>query len=80
MIGCDLDYESGGRYFYEMQEHDLRHEHDPVVVARRSGIEEVNSHFAILRDDFARGGFSIVNAGVGGRLESLPRVPFESLF
>jgi hypothetical protein len=80
VIGCDLDYETEGKYFYQMQEHDLRHENDPVVVARRSGIDAVNTHFAILRDDYAREGFSIVNAGVGGRLNSLPRVAFETLF
>jgi hypothetical protein len=80
VIGCDLDYETRGRYFYKMQERDLQHEDDPVVVARRRGIDEVNSHFAILRDDFTRRGVSILNAGIGGRLESLPRVAFESLF
>jgi len=63
-----------------LRDRDLQHENDPVVVARRSGIAEVNSHFAIVRDDFARHGFSIANAGVGGRLTSLQRVAFESLF
>jgi hypothetical protein len=80
VIGCDLDYETQGKYFYQMQKRDLQHEGDPIVVARRSGIDEVNLHFAIVRDDFARHGFSIVNAGIGGRLTSLPRVVFETLF
>jgi hypothetical protein len=80
LIGCDLDYEGDGKYFYDMQERDLQHEEDPVVVARRSGIDDVNAQFAVLKDDFASKGFSLLNAGVGGRLSSLPRVAFESLF
>ena len=80
VIGCDLDYESGGKYFYEMGKLDLVHESDPVVMGRRTGMLRVNEHFAVLREAFETRGHSIVNAGVGGNLEALPRVEFGSLF
>ena len=40
----------------------------------------VNDHFAVLRAVFESRGHAILNAGLGGRLSSLPRVSFLSLF
>jgi hypothetical protein len=80
VIGCDLDYESGGVYFYELDRLDLVHERDPKVVSRRPGIGEADALFGVLAAAFARRGHAILNAGVGGNLHSLPRVDFASLF
>jgi hypothetical protein len=80
VIGCDLDYDSQNKYFYELGTLDVVHENDPKVISRRTGTESVNGYFAILRDALARKGRSIVNAGVGGNLTSLPRADFDGLF
>jgi hypothetical protein len=80
VLGCDLDYESGGKYFYEQGSLDLVHEADPIVMGRRGGMLAVNDHFAVLRAVFESRGHAILNAGLGGRLSSLPRVSFLSLF
>lgn len=80
VIGCDLDYQSAGAYFYDMQDADLAHEDAPDVAARRRNVITVDAQFAILRADFERQGQRIYNAGLGGDLDSLPRVDFASLF
>jgi len=80
VIGCDLDYESGAKYFYRSEAIDLVHEADPIVMGRRNGMLSVNDHFAVLREAFERRGGAILNAGLGGNLNSLPRVEFETLF
>src|SRR3954453_10643278 len=36
ILGCDLDYDSGGKYFYALDAKDDLHEADPKVVARRN--------------------------------------------
>jgi hypothetical protein len=80
VIGCDLDYDTQGKYFYDMGALDIVHENDPGVIKRRTETLSVNEHFAILRDALARRGHAIVNAGVGGNLNSLPRAEFTRLF
>jgi hypothetical protein len=80
VIGCDLDYEGAGKYFYELGTFDVMHENDPKVIKRRHGMGNVNEQFATLRHAFERKGRRLLNAGVGGRLESLERVEFASLF
>ena len=80
VLGCDLDYESQGKYFYAMGDLDHAHESDPDVIARRNNMAQVNGHFAVLRADFEKRGRKLFNAGRGGNLESLPRVDFDSLF
>src|SRR5688572_672394 len=80
LIGCDLDYDSGGPYFFGLDETDAAHEKSPDIVARRKDMSEVNGQFAVLRANLEPNGKKIFNAGLGGNLESLPRVDFESLF
>jgi hypothetical protein len=80
VIGCDLDYESSGKYFYEQGNLDRVHEADPIVMGRRGGMLTVNDHFAVLRAAFETRGHAILNAGLGGRLSSLLRVSFLNLF
>jgi len=80
VLGCDLDYESGGKYFYEQGSLDRVHEADPIVMGRRGGMLSVNDHFAVLRTVFESRGHAILNAGLGGKLTSLPRVDFRTLF
>jgi hypothetical protein len=80
VIGCDLDYEGDGKYFYPLEEIDRIHEADPTVIGRRPGMHGVNAHFAVLRDAFAVRGQAILNAGLGGNLHTLQRVGFDSLF
>ncbi len=80
ILGCDLNYETNGPYFYPMREADLQHEADVVDRDGRRGISEVDRHFAVLRRDFERQGLRLVNAGLGGNLSSLPRAPLDGLF
>lgn len=80
VLGCDLDYESGGKYFYEQGSLDRVHEADPIVMGRRGGMLAVNDHFAVLRAAFESRGHAILNAGVGGGLSSLPHADFRTLF
>jgi hypothetical protein len=80
VIGCDLDYGSGERYFYGSGELDRVHEADPVVMGKRQNMTLVNAQFAALRADLEPKGTLLANAGLGGNLDSLPRVAFDSLF
>jgi hypothetical protein len=80
VIGCDLDYESTGPYFFRLNELDIANEQNPDIIARRQDIAKVNEQFAILRTHLERSGGRICNAGGGGNLESLPRVNFADLF
>ena len=80
VIGCDIDYKTHGTYFYEMNELDIAHEHDPAVVKRRAETVKFNDNFACLRAAFARRGRELINAGVGGNLTSLDRTDFSGLF
>jgi hypothetical protein len=80
VIGCDLDYQGEGKYFYEPGTLDLVHEADPTVAGRRAGTLEVGEDFAVLHAEFKRRGHALLNAGIGGNLSSLPRVSFSTLF
>lgn len=80
VIGCDLDYSSAGEYFYAAGRLDRIHEADPVVAAKRRNLAQVNGQFAILGGDLERRGRRIVNAGLGGNLDTLPRADFANLF
>lgn len=79
VLGCDLDYETNGKYFYQMSALDQVHEADPLVQGRRESMILANRDFAILRKHFERHGRRLINSGVGGNLEALERVPFTSL-
>ncbi len=80
VIGCDLDYDGEAKYAYGMTAKDELHENDPNVIGRRWGINNVSDQFEIVRRFFEEHGRTIVNAGRGGNLHSLPRVEYESLF
>ena len=80
LIGCDLDYDSAGQYFFGLDETDMAHERNPDIIARRKDMTEVDGQFAVLRAHLERNGRRIFNAGLGGHLDSLPRVDFASLF
>ena len=81
VIGVDLDYSSaGGTYFYAMDALDAVHEEDAKVQARRKDMERANDDFALAAAALAPFGTRLVNAGLGGRLESIPRAAFAELF
>lgn len=80
IIGCDLDYGGDAKYFYALEDKDLVHEADPLVVERRQDMILANRHLAIVREFVETQGSRIVNAGVGGNLEALPRVDYTDLF
>jgi hypothetical protein len=80
VIGCDIDYDTAGAYFYPMDAQDEIHEQDPKVIARRLEMVHVNAEFATLRRALERKGRAIFNAGLGGNLQTLPRIDFADLF
>jgi hypothetical protein len=79
VLGCDLDYGGSAKYFYALGAKDEQHEADPSVVSRRNDMVLANEQFAIVREFYQSHGRVIRNAGLGGNLESLERVPFETL-
>lgn len=80
VLGVDLDYSGPQTYFYEMKDKDKVHEADDKTKVRRPAMNNSNAEFAYMRESFERGGRKLANAGVGGNLTSLDRVPFETLF
>lgn len=80
ILGCDLDYGGTAKYFYALGARDEQHEADPSVIARRNDMVLANRQFEIVRDFYQAQGRVIRNAGLGGNLDSLERVAFESLF
>lgn len=81
VLGVDLDYgQSEGKYFYTMGALDEVHEDDAKVQARRHDMERANEDFRLVADALAPHGTRILNAGVGGRLDSIPRAEFSGLF
>lgn len=80
VIGCDLDYNSAGPYFFGLDAADIAHEESRDILARRQNMTEVDGQFAIVRAHLEGHGRKILNAGIGGNLNSLPRVDFASLF
>jgi hypothetical protein len=80
VAGVDLDYGGEQPYFYAMTGKDNVHEADQKVQARRPLMDNANEEFAFARVAFEQNGRLLANAGVGGNLNSLPRVEFNSLF
>jgi len=74
VMGCDLDYSGPAPYAYG------------TIGAEpaRSGDDEMrivtNAQFGILHRAIAAQGGTLANAGIGGRLETLPRVDYDGLF
>lgn len=73
IIGCDLDYQQAATHVYPS---------GPVEQQRRHvmPIPRVLQAMAVAAQTFQRHGQIFANAGVGGRLDSIPRVTFSSLF
>lgn len=73
IIGCDLDYHQAATHVYAS---------GPVEQRRRDvmPIPRVLQAMAVAAQVFQHHGRVLANAGVGGRLDSIPRVPFSSLF
>lgn len=75
VMGCDLDYSGPDPYAYRTtgveraraQRNDDKMRH------------KTNEQFAILHRAITAQGGTLANAGVGGRLETLPRVDFDAL-
>jgi hypothetical protein len=80
ILGCDLDYESNGTYFYALDAKDRLHEADPAVIARRRDMLVANEQFGVARRFYEDAGRILANAGHLGNLTALPRVKFEDLF
>lgn len=78
VMGCDLDYSADQKYAYNMNATDAGHEATALVQYRRLAMEQANAEFAAVRDAFERAGRQIANCGRGGKLETLPRVPYET--
>jgi hypothetical protein len=73
VIGCDLEYHAARTHIYgtgamERERMDVM----PVPLVLQS--------MAVAANAFARHGRVFANAGVGGRLDSIPRVSFDTLF
>jgi hypothetical protein len=79
IIGCDLDYESEGKYFYTMSARDNAHEADPAVMQRRLSMTRANAEFAIMRTFYERDGRKLFNAGLGGNLHALERCDLKQV-
>ena len=77
VIGCDLSYEQGNEYAYEMTEADKFAESSTKTQEKRNALTNTNDEFAIIRQTFEQDNRSIFNCGIGGRLEALPRLSFE---
>lgn len=74
VIGVDLDYDADETHFYGGDPRDR----ERLVVFRTGagGARAVDAAMGRLAADLLRRNIHLVNAGRGGRLESLPRVPF----
>jgi hypothetical protein len=69
VLGVDLDYQSEGPYFYALGAKD-----------RAASFPHADEEFALALGAMHADGRKLMNAGVGGRLNALPRVNFEALF
>lgn len=76
VLGCDLDYSAPNAYAYAMTEADRAHEESAEVQSRRRAMVNANAEFAELRRHFEADGRRLINCGVGGKLDSLPRMSF----
>jgi hypothetical protein len=77
VLGCDLDYSAPNAYAYAMTGADRAHEETAEVQNRRRAMANANAEFAELRRHFEADGRALINCGVGGKLDALPRITFE---
>jgi hypothetical protein len=73
VIGCDLDYHQTDTHVYGT---------GPIEQQRLTvmPIPKVLKAMAVAADAFARHGRVFANAGVGGRLDTIPRIDYATLF
>jgi hypothetical protein len=73
VIGCDLDYHQADTHVYGT---------GPIEQQRLTvmPIPKVLKAMAVAADAFARHGRVFANAGVGGRLDTIPRIDYATLF
>lgn len=80
VIGCDLNYDHDVKYAYSMSDIDRDH-YTSIITSTRSDLTwKTNDEFAALLKHHSAHGRVLSNAGSGGRLSSLPRTDFASLF
>ncbi|MDP2137094.1 MAG: hypothetical protein Q8J74_04500, partial [Candidatus Didemnitutus sp.] len=73
IIGCDLDYSGPMSHVYGTGAYEQRRIDEMPIV-------RVLQAMAVAAAVFQRSGRVLANAGVGGCLDTIPRVPFSSLF
>ncbi|PLW78991.1 hypothetical protein C0081_01780 [Cohaesibacter celericrescens] len=78
VIGCDLTYQQGNEYAYEMSEKDRTLEAHEETKNKRSSIAHTDAEFGILHQRFSAEGRQIFNCGIGGNLNAIPRLPFAT--
>ena len=73
IIGCDLDFHQADTHVYGT---------GPIEQQRRDvmPIPKVLQSMAVAGEYFRRHGRILANAGVGGRLDTIPRVSYDTLF
>jgi hypothetical protein len=73
LIGCDLDYHQAATHVYGT---------GPIEQQRLGvmPIPKVLTAMAVAERMFRQHGRIFANAGIGGRLDSIPRVNYSSLF
>lgn len=73
IIGCDLDYSGPQTHVYTTGAYEERRRNDmPLDRAKKA--------MAVAEQVFRRHGRILANAGVGGQLDTIPRVAFDALF
>lgn len=73
IIGCDLNYAGDQTHVYGTGAYEQKRRNDMPI-------EKVLRAMAVAGDFFQRHGRRFANAGVGGCLDTIPRVEFSSLF
>ncbi len=73
IIGCDLDYQASQTHIYGTGAYEQRRINDMPI-------SRVLQAMTVAAEVFRRDGRVLSNAGVGGRLNNIPRVSFTSLF
>jgi hypothetical protein len=76
ILGVDADYTTGGQYCFEPNKSNFYT--DPEFMA--DPLKFMNPYFYIFRDELGKKGIKLFNATIGGRLDSLDRRDFYSLF
>lgn len=73
IIGCDLDYQGAQTHIYGSGAYEQRRRFDMPT-------DKVLRAMSVASEVFQTSGRLLANAGIGDRLDTIPRVQFESLF